>query len=376
MRDVVDIIYHPTPSIERLYLELTNRCNLSCEMCYRHNWNEPLGDMSAEVLSSISAELATFPDLKEVILGGIGEPTIANTFRKAVAMFTPRYDVTVTTNGTTLDDEMIEFLITHGVARIVMSVDSTDVKTFESLRHENIQGLLESTRKIAKRKREKIQGLAERKRQIANKNIKWIPEIIWEFVAMKSTLPYLVETIRQAGPLGVDRISVSHILPMREEMITETLYHPTLLPETEQTFEKAFKMGMTKGVEVILPRSVLETERYCNFVETQSAVVRWDGEVSACYRFLHSYPEYVFGRHKQIAAHSFGSLKEQSLLDIWTSHEFMRYRYHVLNGIYASCPDCKWVNGCDIVLRADMDCLGNAPSCGDCLWGRGITVCP
>ena len=199
LRDVVEILFHPTPSIERLYLELTNRCNLSCEMCYRYNWNELLGDMSIEVLDSIASEVPAFPDLKEVILGGIGEPTIANNFRKAVAMFTTKYDVTVTTNGTTLDDEMIEFLITHGIARIVMSVDSTDVETFNSIRHENIQGILESTRKIAERRRENIQGLSESKHKIADNNIKWIPEIIWEFVAMKSTLPYLVETIRQAG---------------------------------------------------------------------------------------------------------------------------------------------------------------------------------
>ena len=358
MKDAVDIVFKPTPSIERLYLELTNRCNLSCEMCYRRNWHEPLGDMSTEVLSSIAGEVAAFPDLKEVILGGIGEPTIANNFRQAVEMFASRYDVTVTTNGTTLDDQLIEFLISQGVARIALSVDSTDVQTFAAIRHQNIQGLLESTRQIAERR---VNGR---------------PEVIWEFLAMRSTLPYLIETVRQAAQLGVDRIFVSHILPMREESMVETLYHPTLFPETEKTFQAAFMMGLAKGVEVVLPKSELKTDRYCKFVETQSAVVRWDGQVSSCYRFLHTYPEYVFGRHKVIDAHSFGSLREQSLLAIWTSQEFMRYRYNVLHGEYVSCPDCKWVDGCDMVLRADMDCLGNVPACGDCLWGRGMTVCP
>jgi tungsten cofactor oxidoreducase radical SAM maturase len=352
MKDVVEIIYHPTPSIERLYLELTNRSNLSCEMCY-----EPLGDMSPEILSAIAAEAAVFPDLKEVILGGIGEPTIADNFRQAVELFAPRYEVTVTTNGTTLDDSMIEYLIFRGVARIVLSVDSTDVQTFAAIRHENVQGLLESTRKITQ---QRIEGK---------------PEIIWEFVAMKSTLPYLLDTVRQAAQLGVNRVLVSHILPMREESLGETLYHP-MFPETERTLQAAFLLGLSKGLEVILPNSELKTDRYCKFVETQSAVVRWDGQVSSCYRFLHSYPEYVFGRHKLIEAHSFGSLREQSLLEIWTSPEFMRYRYNVLHREYASCTDCKWVSGCDMVLRADMDCLGHAPACGDCLWGRGITVCP
>jgi Fe-coproporphyrin III synthase len=168
MKDVVEIIYHPSPSIERLYLELTNRCNLSCEMCYRQNWQELLGDMSPEILSSIASEVVVFPDLKEVILGGIGEPTIAYNFRQAVELFASRYEVTVTTNGTNLDDSLINFLITRGVARIVLSVDSTDVQTFAAIRHENVQGLLESTRKIVE---QRIEGR---------------PEITWEFVAMKN----------------------------------------------------------------------------------------------------------------------------------------------------------------------------------------------
>ncbi len=358
MKDVVEIVYHPSPSMERLYLELTNRCNLSCEMCYRQNWQETLGDMSAEVLSSIEGEVAGFPDLKEVILGGIGEPTIADNFCQAVELFAPRYEVTVTTNGTTLDDQIIEFLISRGVARIVLSVDSTDVQAFAAIRHQNVQGLLESTRHIAE---QRVMGK---------------PEIIWEFVAMKSTLPFLKETVRQAAQLGVNRIFVSHILPMRQEMMAETLYYPALSPETEKTFQEGFLLGLAKGMDVILPQSQLRTDRHCRFVETQSAVVRWDGQVSPCYRFLHSYPEYVFGRRKQIEAHSFGSLREASLLDIWSSPEFMNYRYKVITGGYPSCTDCEFVNGCDIVARTDMDCLGNAPSCGDCLWARGITVCP
>lgn len=358
MKDVVDLVFRPTPSIERLYLELTNRCNLSCEMCYRQNWQEPLGDMSNKVLSLIESEVATFPDLTEVILGGIGEPTIANNFRQAVETFAPRYEVTVTTNGTTLDAELIGFLISRGVAKIALSVDTTDVQAFEAIRHQDVQGILESTR------------------QIAEQRVNGRPEIIWEFLAMKSTLPYLVETVRQAAQLGVSRIFVSHVLPMREEMIAETLYHPTKFSETEKVFQSALLAGLAKGVEVVLPKNELKTDRHCKFVETQSAVVRWDGQVSSCYRLMHSYPEYVFGRYKRIDAHSFGSLKEHSLLEIWTSPEFMRYRYNVRQGDYPSCPDCMWVEGCDMVLRADMDCLGNAPSCGDCLWGRGMTVCP
>jgi len=42
--------------------------------------------MSTEMLRSITGQVADFPDLKEVILGGIGEPTIANNFHQAVEL--------------------------------------------------------------------------------------------------------------------------------------------------------------------------------------------------------------------------------------------------------------------------------------------------
>lgn len=317
-----------------------------------------MGDMSEEVLNSIAGEIAVFPDLQEVILGGIGEPTIADNFYRAVELLASQYEVTVTTNGTTLNAELIDYLVSHKVAKIVLSIDTTDVQTFAAIRHQNVQGILESTRYIAEQR------------------LKGGPEIVWEFVVMKSTLPYLVETVRQAAQLGVTRIFVSHVIPMREEMLTETLYYPEKSPEMEKIFQAALIAGLAKGVEVVLPKNELKTDRFCKFIETQSAVVRWDGQVSSCYRFLHSYPEYVFGRYKQLDSYSFGSLEEQSLFEIWTKPKFMSYRYNVLHGNYASCPDCRWVDGCEMVLRADMDCLGHAPSCGDCLWGRGITVCP
>ena len=31
--------------LKRIYIELTNRCNLNCEMCFRHTWDTVEGDM-------------------------------------------------------------------------------------------------------------------------------------------------------------------------------------------------------------------------------------------------------------------------------------------------------------------------------------------
>lgn len=358
MKDGVEITFRPVPSLERLYLELTSRCNLTCEMCYRRTWREVEGDMAEELLEKISTEVQRFPDLREVIIGGIGEPTIAPVFRRAIELFADRYEVTVTTNGTMLDSDTVEFLAAHKISRIVLSVDSVDSETFAGIRHQNIHPVLESTQKLV----------------AMNPQPGDRPEIAWEFVAMKRTLPFLMDTVRKAAQIGVDKLYVSHLQPLAAEMQDEILY--PISAETERIFRQAFNYGLGKQLAVILPQSGLKTERHCKFVESQSMVVRWDGEVAPCYRFLHTYPEYVLGRKKEIQAYSFGSVKKKQLDAIWMDPLFMEFRYKVRNGIYPSCPDCEFVNGCDIVTRADMDCMGNEPSCADCLWARRLPFCP
>lgn len=358
MRDLVDLVFHPSPSMERLYLELTSKCNLTCEMCYRQTWQEPDGDMTLDLLRKIARGAESFPGLREVILGGIGEPTFAPIFRQAVQIFAPRYEVTVTTNGITLDDELINFLMEQGIARIVLSVDSIDTDTFATIRHQSVQILMNNTRKMALRKHQP--------------NHK--PEIAWEFLLMKRTLPYLLNTVKVAAEIGVDKLYISHIQPMSPAMQEEILYPGA--PEIDKVLMQAFQLGLTHQLSVQLPKNVIKTERHCRFVETQSAVVRWDGQVSPCYRFLHSYPEYVLGRRKFIDAYSFGSVRAKTLEEIWSEPEYMKFRYKVRNAIYPSCTDCDFGDGCDIATRADMDCLLNVPSCGDCLWARGITYCP
>ena len=35
--------------LNKIYVEPTNRCNLSCVTCIRHSWDEPFGDMDWSV---------------------------------------------------------------------------------------------------------------------------------------------------------------------------------------------------------------------------------------------------------------------------------------------------------------------------------------
>jgi MoaA/NifB/PqqE/SkfB family radical SAM enzyme len=75
----------------------------------------------------------------------------------------------------------------------------------------------------------------------------------------------------------------------------------------------------------------------------------------------------VFKREKTVMKHSFGNLNENSIMDIWNSNEYSKFRDIVHNNQYPSCIDCDLVDGCDLVKDTITDCYTAAPSCADCL---------
>jgi MoaA/NifB/PqqE/SkfB family radical SAM enzyme len=59
--------------IKKVYLELTQRCNLNCTSCFRQNWDFPQTQMSEEVFLRCMEGLKSTSSLEEIVLGGIGE---------------------------------------------------------------------------------------------------------------------------------------------------------------------------------------------------------------------------------------------------------------------------------------------------------------
>ena len=85
------IIINKTNKIRKLYLELSSQCNFTCEMCFRHHFSTPLGTMTDTTLDRVIAQLNELPHLREIVLGGIGEPFLHPKFTDIVRMFEPSF---------------------------------------------------------------------------------------------------------------------------------------------------------------------------------------------------------------------------------------------------------------------------------------------
>lgn len=344
------------PDLRKIYLEVTTKCNFSCITCIRHSWSDETGQMPGEVFQAIVAGCSALPDLRTIHFGGFGEPL---THPDILAMIThcksAGYAVEMITNGSLLTAGMAAALIEAKLDWLFVSLDGSDVDSYENIRPgANYEEVVGNIRQLQLLKNERQAGF---------------PRIGIEFVATKanfSRLPFMRKVVDE---LKADRFIVTNMLPYHAAMKDEILYD-----------QGADMLGF--GWESPLlslktaPKMKLETQRACRFVEGKAAAITWQGAVSPCYAFMHSYDCYIFGRKKSMLAHDFGNVVTRNLAEIWTDPEYATFRWISRNSHYPSCTDCRQADGCNLAQTNESDCWGNQPSCGDCLWARDLIMCP
>lgn len=342
--------------LEKLYLELSSACNLDCATCYRRGWSEAPRDLDEALFRRLAGEASRIDSLSTVVLGGIGEPTSSPLFPEALGAF-PGKKIIVTTNGVGMSDSTVAGMA-KSAAAVVLSVDGMD-ETFRRIRGVELDRVIDTTRRlIAARGRERL------------------PRIEFQFTLSSTNAGDLPQVVELAAELGVNLLTVSHLLPQEACGAGMIMYGRYALPETRRLFDEVRLRAMRRGLSVYLPPLELKTERRCAFAEDGAAFVNASGEVVPCYRFSHDGTEFVFGREKRVRKHAFGSLATDSLESIWNSGSYARFRQALIANRYPSCPDCDLLDGCDMVSDTASDCWSGQPSCADCLWARGFMRCP
>jgi MoaA/NifB/PqqE/SkfB family radical SAM enzyme len=364
-------------TLARIYIEPTSRCNLACRTCIRNTWDEPLGDMARTTFDRLASQLGRFPQLESVMFGGFGEPTAHPDILAMIGKVKSLgVRAEMTTNGTLLDEPMIDGLLHNALDRLWVSFDGADESRFETIRKgARFQGVVESLALLRKKsaRRHKIDvGIA--------------------YVVMKSNIDDLKAVDELARRIGADRIMVSNVLPYSPDMEKEMLCQLTL---TTDTF--TFAPGK---IEMSLPRfdvspvtrealysllqgfqnlSLMENRihvpsQQCRFIQDRTTFVRWDGLVSPCMGLLHPYKTYLYGNERKVRSYSLGDIRRSTLPKIWNSKEYKAFREKLRAFDFSPCHIC---GGCTLVETNEEDCYGNTfPACGACLWAQGVIQCP
>jgi len=368
-------------SLAKLYIEPTSKCNLHCETCIRHTWHEPLGSMDRQVFDSLIEQMKEMKSLETVMFGGFGEPT----FHKDILYMVGRVkslglNVEITTNGTLLNRAMAKGLLENKLDTLWVSFDGCSADVFEDIR----EGA-------------KFNNVVENLRELQRLN-RYSPHKIKigiAFVVMKRNINDLKNLGKLATRIGAQKVSVSNVIPYSAEMVDEMVCdlevcgfqlpscHSSqlaisipLIDKTELTKQPLFDLFKDYSNISIMRNKVGTDTRSCRFIQERCAFVRWDGVVSPCMGLLHSHRTYFsLGKlERDVTHYGLGSIKEQTLKEIWDSPEYHNFREKVNEFSFSPCLLCA---SCDLARKNEEDCFGNTfPTCGGCLWSQGVIQCP
>jgi MoaA/NifB/PqqE/SkfB family radical SAM enzyme len=364
--------------LNKIYVEPTNRCNLTCVTCIRHSWDEPFGDMEWSVYQALIDGLADYPEAKTIAFAGFGEPLLHVRFPDMVRLAHERgLRTEMTSNAVLLTLSLAERLIDTGLDQFTVSIDGASGEAHGAIRTgASLEEITTNVRAFYRK----------------SKEMRDIPVRIGiEFVAMKRNIHELPAIREIASEVRASFILVTNLLPYTAELQDEILYslEPTsyegqgwtgnplwILPKMDwsrETQEPLSTIMRRRSNLSFLDINLNQRNNYCPFVQTGSLAVAWHGGVSPCPALLHSYTCYLRGWKKFFRHCEYGHLPEQSLREIWFKPEYTAFRERVRKFDFSPCTDC---GGCDDAERNEHDCLDNPfPVCGDCLWARGVLRC-
>lgn len=132
-----------------LQLEPTTRCNFTCGFCCgRHMPQEDLA------WDTFEATLAAFPDLAHVELQGEGESLLHRRFFDMVEALRARnVKVSFITNGSLLSPTAVERLLTAGIEKVSVSIESPDEVGFQEIRGGKLSKVVKNLEHLMAEKR-------------------------------------------------------------------------------------------------------------------------------------------------------------------------------------------------------------------------------
>jgi tungsten cofactor oxidoreducase radical SAM maturase len=341
----------------KVYLELTDSCNLECEICYRHQWvHEPL-DMSEALWGKAVDHIKNDPNIKTVVLGGMGEPLVSPFFKKTVELLCDR-EIWVTTNGT-LFKEVLDEKTISGIRLFVVSIDGMQEHMVQK------RGVV----------MDDLFANIDYLNKIRQKNEFTFPDLDIQFVASQKNIQDIFPLMDRLEDKNIRNIIISHLLPQNKDQADDILYSRYENKGSKELFHKIRNYSFKRGLRIIFPEVELKTERRCAFVNNDATYITSRGEVVPCYRLSHQGSEVIFGRPKTIRQYSFGNIKNKTLQEIWNADNYRKFREKIYNNHYPSCPDCDLVEGCSLIDDVDFDCHGDSPNCADCMWSRKFVFC-
>ncbi|MBS4024267.1 MAG: radical SAM protein, partial [Clostridia bacterium] len=189
---------------KKLYLEVTNKCNLDCITCIRNSWQGEQGYMDVSLFDNLVRQIKELPQLTTVHFGGFGEPLSHPDIIQFIGKLKEQgLRVEMISNGFLLSEEISRALVDLKLDRLVISLDGSDEASFNEIRlggefHQVVENI----------------KILNRVKQEAGR---YKPDLGIEFVAMKRNYLKLPELLKLADSIGAYFVIVTNLLPYSED---------------------------------------------------------------------------------------------------------------------------------------------------------------
>jgi MoaA/NifB/PqqE/SkfB family radical SAM enzyme len=180
-----------------LYLEVTNRCNLLCTTCPRtFEQLEPEADMSWDLFTKIVGQA---PNVKRVVLHGVGEPMLVKRLPEMVAYLKQRgVYVLFNTNGTLLTEKNGQALVDAGLDELRVSLDAAEPTVFQMVRGKDMFDRIVSN--VRRFRQMQVEQATER------------PRVSLWLTGLRETLDQLEAFVRVADSVDVREVYLQRLV--------------------------------------------------------------------------------------------------------------------------------------------------------------------
>jgi len=383
MPDDQGLHLHPSVNtLRRVYIEVTNQCNLNCSTCMRNVWDVEYGSLSMETFKRILSDLEAFPQKPELFFGGYGEPlsnpACLDLLERAKDL---GYRVSLITNGILLTEQVIRRLVHMKLDMLWVSLDGASPECYADVRlGDALPVVIQNLTRLRLHKYEAF-GISH-----------WggFPKLGIAFVAMQRNIHDLDNVVRLGINLGAVEFSITNVLAHNKQLLDESLYMRSMNVIAVQDILPLIhmpRMDVTPqticAIAALLKRinrleffgsELNQNIDQCPFVERGSLAIRWDGKISPCLPLLYTHNYYLDERERISKEYFVGDIHESTLAQIWNNASYQELRKRLQDFDFSPCVFC---NSCEMASENTEDCFGNVqPACGGCLWARGLIRCP
>jgi radical SAM protein with 4Fe4S-binding SPASM domain len=222
----------------RGYIEVTNFCNLRCQMCGQSYFDDHGGKRSHLAREAYREIVKSLPYQDETTVTGFGESLLSPYFWELMDLLPWGGRKKLISNGTLLDRDTSARLMKYPINDYTISFEAIDRETYRFIRSgDHLDRVIQN-----------LKDLDANRKAAGRTDI----QITIAFVAMRRNIEQLPEFVRRVKTYGADSLQVSFLHVTRPHLIPESLYHEPQL--ANRMFEEGRKAAEEVGLLYWYPK--------------------------------------------------------------------------------------------------------------------------